>query len=76
VPGRHKSLLLRIQVRPAGRRCQCKHNPKHTITKGERRLVVKDSGPATRERGYCADCGAEMLNQAERQLAALRADLG
>lgn len=70
--GRHKSLLLRTEVRPAGRLCQCKHNSKHSISKGEPRLVVKDSGPAARERGYCAECGAEMLQQAVDQLAVLR----
>lgn len=75
MPGRHKSLLLRTEVRPAGRLCQCKHNSKHSIAKGEPRLVVKDSGPAARERGYCSECGAEMLDQAEKRLAALRANL-
>jgi hypothetical protein len=75
VPGRHKSLLLRAEVRPAGRRCRCKHNPKHTITKGEPRLVVKEPGPAAGEKGYCAECGAQMLDLAEDRLTELRGAL-
>lgn len=73
--GRHKSLLLRTEIRPAGRRCHCKHNAGHLIHKGEPRLVVKDAGPAARERGYCAACGAEMIRQAEEKLAGLREGL-
>lgn len=73
--GRHKSLLLRTEVRPAGRLCQCKHNSKHNIRKGEPRLVVKDPGPAAREQGYCSKCGAAMLDEAEERLAVLRANL-
>ena len=71
----HRSLLLRVDVREAGKLCRCKHNRKHAITKGELRLVVKEPGPGTPEYGYCVACAQEMLAKAEARLAELRADL-
>lgn len=76
MPGRHKSLLLRVDVREAGRLCYCKHSKQHAIPKGEQRLVVKDPGPAAGEHGYCTACAQEMLQQAEQRLLELRATLG
>ena len=73
---RTRSILLRVEVRPAGRRAHCAHNKKHEIRKGEPRFVVRDSGPAGREKGYCADCAAEMLEASAAQLQELRARLG
>lgn len=70
-----KSLLLRVDVREAGKLCRCKHNREHVITRGELRLVVKEPGPGTPEYGYCAACAREMLAKAEEHLAELRADL-
>jgi uncharacterized Zn-binding protein involved in type VI secretion len=67
-----KSLLLRVDVRPAGRRCNCAHNPKHVISKGEPRVVVKAPGIATPEKGYCAACGLAMIKSAEDELQALQ----
>lgn len=71
----HKSLLLRLSVRPAGKLSHCKHNQKHEIAKGELRFLVKEPGAGTGEFGYCADCAKEMLDQAERDLAELRTQL-
>lgn len=68
----HKSLLLGAEVRPAGRLCYCKHNKNHAISKGEPRLVIREPGPASAERGYCASCGREMLDQASAKVEALR----
>ena len=68
----HKSLLLRAEVRPAGKLCYCKHNKKHAITKGEPRLVVKEPGPASPEWGYCSACASEMLDEAGAGLNKLR----
>ena len=70
-----KSLLLRIEVRPAGKKCNCAHSAKHVILKGEPRVVVKAPGIATPEKGYCAACGAAMIKRAESQLVALRSHL-
>jgi hypothetical protein len=68
----HKNVLRRLSVRPAGKRCNCRHNPKHTIVKGEPRFIVKDPGPAQPERGYCAACATEMLDKAQAEIATLR----
>ncbi len=70
---RTRSILLRVEVRPAGRLAHCAHNKKHEIRKGEPRFVVRDPGPAGGEKGYCADCAAEMLEASEAQLRELRA---
>ena len=66
--GRHRSILLSVEVRPAGRACKCKHNARHKIAKGDLRLVVKEAGPASGEQGYCAPCGLSMLAAARRTL--------
>jgi len=68
MPGRPRSVLLRLEVRPAGHACKCKHNAQHTIAKGELRLVVRESGPASGEQGYCAPCGLKMLAAAREAL--------
>lgn len=72
---RTRSLLRRIEVRPAGRLSHCARNRKHEIRKGEPRFIIKDAGPAGGEKGYCAYCGYEMLDAAKSQLAELRATL-
>ncbi len=73
-----KSVLLKLEVRPAGKACNCKHSSKHRIAKGDLRLVVKDPGPASGEKGYCAPCGTAMLVAAreslDEHLAALEQD--
>jgi hypothetical protein len=72
---RTRSLLLRVEVRPAGRLARCAHNRSHEIRKGELRFVVRDPGPAGGEKGYCAECAADMLGASEEQLRELRAAL-
>lgn len=71
----HKSVLLRLDVRRAGKLCYCRRNKKHAITKGDLRFVVREPGPAQRDYGYCANCALEMLDQAEQRLAELRSEL-
>ena len=71
----HKSLLLRITIRPAGKKSHCSHNAKHVIAKGESRMIVKAPGIATPEKGYCSECGLAMIAQAEQQLAEIRGQL-
>jgi hypothetical protein len=73
--GKLRALLLRIEVRPAGRLSHCGHNKKHEIRKGELRFIIRAAGPAGGERGYCAKCASEMLDAADQQLAALREQL-
>lgn len=71
----HRSVLLRLEVREAGKLCRCKRNRKHLIHKGQPRLVVQAPGAGTPEHGYCADCAEQMLSQAEVKLADLHTDL-
>lgn len=75
VPAR-KSVLLRMEVRSAGKRCTCQHNKNHVILKGEPRFVVQEPGPASREYGYCTACAVEMLDLAADRLAQLRGQVG
>lgn len=70
---KRRSLLLRIEVRPAGRLSKCAHNRKHAIKKGELRFVVRESGPASGEQGYCLACAKEMLDQLDAEATTLRA---
>jgi hypothetical protein len=72
---RVKSVLLRLEVRPAGRLSHCSHEKSHEIRKGELRFVVKVPGVATGEKGYCAACATEMIDKAQGDLARLRSEL-
>jgi hypothetical protein len=65
---RIRSVLLRVEVRPAGRAAKCAHDKSHAIAKGEPRFVVKGPGPAAGEKGYCRDCARAMLARARAVL--------
>ena len=73
---RPRSILHRVEVRPAGRLSHCARNRRHEIRKGEPRFVIRDPGPAGGEKGYCVECATEMLGAAEARLVELRAELG
>jgi hypothetical protein len=75
MPGRTRTVLLTMEVRPAGHACNCKHNRAHRILMGEPRFVVKNPGPAAGESGYCVTCAEIMLAEAQRTLAQLSATL-
>jgi hypothetical protein len=68
MPGRPRSVLLGLAVRPAGKACTCKHNSKHRIARGQLRLIVKNPGPASGEYGYCITCAQLMLALAREEL--------
>lgn len=68
--GRVRNVLLRLEVRPAGKLSRCKHDQRHTISKGELRLIVKDPGALGSEAGYCSSCGLAMLEAARVALEA------
>ncbi|MDQ3092029.1 MAG: hypothetical protein M3R46_10310 [Actinomycetota bacterium] len=70
-----KSLLLKFEVRSAGRKSRCSHNKNHEILKGEPRVVVKAPGVATPEKGYCAVCGRAMIERAREALLDVERDL-
>lgn len=72
---RVKSVLQRLDVRPAGKLSRCSHKKSHEIRKGEPRFVVKAPGVATGEKGYCAACAVEMIDKAEGDLAQLKSEL-
>jgi hypothetical protein len=72
---RIRSLLLSIEVRPAGRLSRCAHNRAHTIPRGQLRFVVKNPGPASPERGYCRRCAIQMLKKAQGDLEELEDQL-
>ncbi len=61
---RPRSVLLGMEIRPAGKACKCKHDGSHRIAKGDLRLIVKNPGPASGEAGYCVPCGCAMLEAA------------
>jgi hypothetical protein len=75
VPRQLRSLLLRTEVRPAGRLSRCGHNNEHQIRKGEPRFIVRAPGAASGERGYCESCARKMLEASEQRLAELREQL-
>jgi hypothetical protein len=72
---RIKSVLQRLEVRPAGRLSHCAHKKAHEIRKGEPRFVVKPPGPAAGEKGYCVACAIEMIQKAEGDLTRLKRQL-
>lgn len=75
MPGRTRSVLLRLEVRPAGRACNCHGDKRHRILQGQPRLVVKNPGPAAGEDGYCGTCAQVMLEAAQDRLASLQTAL-
>lgn len=75
MPGRTRSVLLGLEVRPAGRACNCHGNKRHRILQGEPRLVLKNPGPAAGEDGYCGACAQVMLKAARDKLADLQTTL-
>ncbi|MFN8232235.1 MAG: hypothetical protein U0V56_01710 [Actinomycetota bacterium] len=70
-----RSVLLKLEVRPAGRASKCAHNKNHAIAKGQLRFVVKNPGPAQGEKGYCKRCAKVMINRARGGLDDLEAYL-
>lgn len=75
MPGPVRSVLLRLEVRPAGKRCNCAKNRKHVLVKGDVRFVVREHGPAAGEKGYCGPCAMAMIHKAQVELADLEAAL-
>jgi hypothetical protein len=73
--GATRSILLRLEVKPAGRAAKCAHDKTHTIAKGQLRFVVRNTGPAQGEKGYCKKCAKAMLKLAHTNLGGLEADL-
>jgi len=70
-----RSVLLKLDVRPAGRLSHCSRNKSHAIRKGEVKFIVKEPGPGTPEQGYCGGCAATMLEKAVADIASLQEKL-
>jgi hypothetical protein len=75
MPGRLRTVLLRLEVRRAGKLCRCGHDRRHEIRKGEKRFVVSEHGPAAGDKGYCVNCARKMLDASTADLEALRQEL-
>jgi hypothetical protein len=71
---RIRSLVMPVEIRPAGRLSKCSHNKKHAIPKGDTRFVVANAS-GMGEKGYCATCGYAMLDFAEDKIRELRREL-
>lgn len=67
-----KSLTVGQRLATAGRQRKCYHSAKHNISKGDGCLETRD-GMAWK--GYCIECGIEMVNQAIQELQELHSAL-
>jgi polyferredoxin len=71
-----RNILYKLEVRASKRANKCRRNRKHEIPKGDLWLIVTPPGAASRDYGYCIDCGTAILEGAQvclaEQLAALR----
>ena len=70
-----KRVLGSLRVEVAKRVAGCKRNRRHSVARGELRLIVKNPGPASGERPYCTSCGLEILAMAEADVERLRQQL-
>ena len=70
-----RSILLRLEVRPAGRASKCARNSNHAIPKGQPRFVVRNPGIAQGEKGYCKRCAKLMISRAHAALDDLETEL-
>ena len=70
-----KRVLRNLTVKAVKRTASCKRNKGHSVAKGELRLIIKNPGPAAGERGYCAECGLDILAAAEADVQQLREQL-
>ena len=65
---RAKSLIIRTEVDEALKSHNCQHSSKHRITKGERRLKVRNGRSWDH---YCLECAKIMLNNDTQKLQEL-----
>lgn len=70
-----KKLVLKCEIGVAQKKHSCKHNQKHIISKGDKRLtLVLDDGRATKV-NYCKECGLKMIELAQIELKELERNL-
>lgn len=61
----YKTLLKSVQVVNAGKKRKCFHNKSHLIKKGD---IVLEVNEGHYVKGYCCDCGLQMLRIAKSNL--------
>jgi hypothetical protein len=68
-----RELLIAASIDTAKRKRICHRNRRgHSISAGERCLVIKNVGGAGGSKNYCAECAAAILDRAQGDLDALR----
>jgi hypothetical protein len=73
VPGPPKSLLKTLNVKKAGKLCECHHDKKnHKLVKGDTLLEVKVSRDISR---LCIPCALDSVQTGIERLEVLRAEL-
>lgn len=75
MPGSVRSLLPRLEVRPAQKKCNCARNKAHVMAKGDLRFVVRERTIGAGEKGYCHPCALAMIDKARTELDDLEAAL-
>lgn len=68
--GRTKSLLTQVEIDYAGKAHNCQANSAHRISKGDKRLKVKNGMGWDH---YCWDCAVKIFSRDIEKLTALRA---
>jgi predicted lipase len=70
--GKAKSFLKNISIDTAKVSHSCKHNKKHKISKGDKRLKLKE-GQASQH--FCIECAKESLKKDITELTTLLTEL-
>ncbi len=66
--GRNRSLLVSMEITVAGKAHDCRSNSAHRITKGDRRLTIKDDGD---KHHYCLACAKTFMEKDAERLKGL-----
>lgn len=69
---RPKSLLKNVQITTAARAHSCKANKSHLISKGDRRLTIKEGQSIS---NYCLECGRRFVDLSLADLEAIKAEV-
>jgi hypothetical protein len=70
--GKTKSFVKNISIDTAKKSHFCKHNKKHKINKGDKRLKLKESRAS---QYFCIECAKESLNKDINELNTLLTEL-
>ena len=70
-----RRILKHASVEIAKRTRKCHRNNKHGVRAGEACLVISDENRLGQKKNYCTACARDILDQAERDLSQLHAQL-